>query len=81
MKMLHISDIHFPDQEWNSPMYIYLDAFHKLIDEINDRDLLLILGGDITTRGNAKGYQQAEAFFNDIIKKKGLNRKHVLLCP
>ncbi|MEC0313653.1 metallophosphoesterase [Bacillus subtilis] len=79
--MLHISDIHFPDQEWNSPMYIYLDAFHKLIDEINDRDLLLILGGDITTRGNAKGYQQAEAFFNDIIKKKGLNRKHVLLCP
>lgn len=81
MKLLHISDIHFPYTQWNSPMSIYKAAFDKLLDEIHDQNLLLILGGDITTKGNTEGYKQAAVFFNEIIKNKGLQRKNILLCP
>lgn len=81
MKFLHISDIHFPTTNWNYIRDEYLNAFLQLIDEIHDPQLSLVISGDITTKGNARGYVEAAGFFNEIISQHKLPRERILLCP
>lgn len=80
MNIIHISDIHF-----GNPNGVYLkSALHRAIEDFIDemgRDLFLIISGDITYKGSKEGFEEAQAFFKEVITKNKLDKSRILACP
>lgn len=79
-KIIHISDTHFGNQ---NPTYSLEKIKNLLIAEINkiDGDRILVISGDITFKASNDGYEQASAFFREIITNCGIPQSNVIACP
>ncbi|MDI6881135.1 MAG: metallophosphoesterase, partial [Desulfitobacteriaceae bacterium] len=88
--ILHISDLHF-----GADHGFLLKTESKFIPQICLADRLIryfssnerckpgvvIVSGDITTKGDANGYVYAQEFFNKLLDGLNLQRTHVVLVP
>lgn len=79
-KIIHISDTHFGNP---NPTYDLEKIKNLLIHEINkiDGDRVLAISGDITFKASNDGYEQAIAFFKEIITNCRIPRSNVIACP
>lgn len=83
IKILHISDIHFPSEHWEITANELKKSIIELINNINDNNLFLLISGDITYRGKLDAYKEANNFFKTILSEIDINidPRRILLCP
>lgn len=82
MHLLHISDPHFSAEEYNVEPYKAIEGLIELINKKNEKkDFFILLTGDITSKGNKKGFELATNFFSNLFEKVGINPKNFIVCP
>ncbi|MFV7791340.1 metallophosphoesterase family protein [Aliarcobacter lanthieri] len=82
MNLLHISDPHFKAEKYNVEPNKALDGLVELINKKSEKEnLFILLTGDITSKGNKKGFEQATRFFNCLFEKSKINSKNFIVCP
>jgi 3',5'-cyclic AMP phosphodiesterase CpdA len=79
--LVHLSDMHFDASERNTLPFKFIQD--SLVTHLNSLDgtKILVLGGDITFQGSARGYELAERFFEFIITRTHLDRANIIVCP
>lgn len=78
--ILHISDLHFGDPT----AVLNRSEVHRVIDsllKIAGPDVLLVLSGDISFRGQRPGYAEAHDVLLPILDASRIPRDRVILCP
>jgi 3',5'-cyclic AMP phosphodiesterase CpdA len=82
MHLLHISDPHFSAEKYNIEPHKAFEGLVELINKKNEKeDFFILLTGDITSKGNKKGFDKANEFFTLLFEKTGINPKNFILCP
>ncbi len=82
MQVLHISDPHFSTEKYAVKSHNTLDGLIELIKSIKkNKNLYLLITGDITFKGKHVGFDEAIIFFKKLIQKTNLDRKRILICP
>ncbi|MEH2402834.1 metallophosphoesterase family protein [Nostoc sp.] len=81
INIVHISDMHFGSQNFVYSTSELQNGINRVIDDIKDENLFLLLSGDITYQGTVKGFEEAKPFFDQIIRTNNLRRENILLCP
>lgn len=81
LTLVHLSDIHFAAQDPSIPPEVALSAASKAIEEHLEGDrLVLLISGDITTRGKASGFTDAAYYITEtLVEKHGFEK--ILVCP
>lgn len=80
MNIIHISDLHFGNDDFVYTKSELKEAFLAFIAELDINNLILVISGDVTFKGSKKGFDDAKSFFNDIIHESGINRENILVC-
>lgn len=82
MHLLHISDPHFLAEKCNVEPHKALEGLVELINKKNEKeDFFILLTGDITSKGNKKGFDEADKFFTSLFERVGINPKNFIVCP
>ncbi|MDN5091061.1 metallophosphoesterase family protein [Aliarcobacter butzleri] len=82
MHLLHISDPHFSTEKYAVKAHNTLDGLIELIKNIKkNKNLYILITGDITFKGKSIGFKEAKNFFKKLIEKTNLDRKRILICP
>lgn len=80
---LHLSDLHALGENWEQD--IVLDALCRdlpgLLERVDRRPQLLIVTGDIASRGQRKEYDGAFALLERVCEIAGIPREHVFMVP
>jgi 3',5'-cyclic AMP phosphodiesterase CpdA len=79
--VVHISDLHFGAQEL---IYTHRElqyGLSQVFEELKNNKAFLLITGDITFRGQAQGYTEAESFVRGILTTNAIESKKLLLCP
>ncbi len=74
---LHLSDFHLSDKgPYNQEVILrsLVESVRRFREVENRAPDLLFATGDIASKGNAKEYERATAFFDDLLDAAGLNR-------
>ncbi|MBV5304614.1 MAG: metallophosphoesterase, partial [Chlorobium sp.] len=80
---LHVSDFHLSDKgSYNQEVILrsLVESVKRLRGEGHVPDLIFATG-DIASRGNAKEYEFATKFFDDLLDAAGLNRDRLFIIP
>lgn len=80
IRILHLSDLHFTDEETMRKHYFYLKldlekSFH--VQEIN----YLIISGDVTDRPNKSMYNAAFSFVQILMQDFNISAEHIIILP
>ena len=89
--ILHLSDLHFGD-DYGFPLerrqghdvdrFVLLDIIAKrVVKELGLRVGVVVVSGDLITRGDANGYTMARAFLEELLQCLGLEKKHCVIVP
>ena len=89
--ILHLSDLHFGD-DYGFPLerqhghdvdrYVLLDLIAKrVVQELGLKVGVVVVSGDIITRGDANGYIMARAFLEELLQCLGLEKRHCVIVP
>jgi len=80
MNIIHLSDVHFGNQD---STFVNESIKKPLIDLLNEIEspTVLVISGDVTFQGSTRGFAEAEEFFDEIRKSSGLEREHIIACP
>ena len=82
MHLLHISDPHFTAEKYNVEPHKALEGLVELINKKSEgEDLFVLLTGDITSKGNKKGFEKATDFFKSLFERLKINSKNFIVCP
>lgn len=81
MKIIHISDPHFGNDKPVFELSLLRKAFLEFKDLFSKDDTYMVVSGDITFKGNDKGYAEALNFFNQIWIENGGSRDRFFACP
>ncbi|WP_168169828.1 metallophosphoesterase [Exiguobacterium sp. HVEsp1] len=83
INILHLSDVHFPSENFAITERELKYGIINFLNSIDDNQVYLLISGDITLKGEKKGYQEAYMFFEDIIKGTNgkIHKDNILLCP
>lgn len=82
MKILHISDTHFSTKEYQVEPRKISNGLIELINEKEiGEDFFIVVTGDITFKGELKGFTEAGNFFNDLFVGTAINTKNFIVCP
>lgn len=81
MKIIHISDSHFGNDKPVFELNLLSKAFLDFKHLFSNDDTYLIVSGDITLKGNEKGYHEASNFFRKIWVENGGSRNRFFACP
>jgi 3',5'-cyclic AMP phosphodiesterase CpdA len=88
--ILHLSDIHFgedhgyPSVTKKSPTTAYSLAhtIGAIVESLGGINIgMVVLSGDLLTRGDPEGYVVAQNFLNDLLVKLRLGKEHVIIVP
>lgn len=80
MNIIHLSDVHFGNQDSTFVNQDIKKPLVKLLNEI-ESPVVFVISGDVTFQGSKEGFSEAEEFFDEIRKSSGLKRKHIIACP
>ncbi|KUL20440.1 SUMF1/EgtB/PvdO family nonheme iron enzyme [Chlorobium limicola] len=81
---LHVSDFHLNDKgPYNQEVILrsLVESVRRFREVENRAPDLLFATGDIASKGNAKEYERATAFFDDLLDAAGLNRDRLFIVP
>jgi predicted MPP superfamily phosphohydrolase len=89
--ILHLSDLHFGD-DYGFPLArrrgegVDRPTLHellatRLLRELGVRVGVIVVSGDLITRGNANNYPAVEAFLLDLLRALDLEREHCVIVP
>lgn len=88
--ILHLSDLHFGEDhafpvkttKGPSAKMSLADKITRMLEQLNDYKIgVVVVSGDLLTRGDEKGYNIAEIFFETLLKNLKLEKEHVVLVP
>src|SRR6476660_3502995 len=81
LRLVHMSDLHFSNTYKNlQPDDALQLAGSALGGEFGDAPLVLLISGDITTKGDLNGYNEALGSIKRHLLEK-LNVVKIILCP
>jgi DNA repair exonuclease SbcCD nuclease subunit len=81
-EFLHLSDMHFGSGEHAARWFDTLkEPLVEKIIELDKENLYLIVSGDISFKGAVHGYDLADDFFKDLLRKTSLRKDRIILCP
>lgn len=81
MRIIHLSDTHFGNDNPAFPISDIKDALSELMRENSKLTTYLIVSGDIIFKGRAEGYSEALKVINDVWIDMGGSRARFLACP
>ncbi|WP_229618333.1 metallophosphoesterase family protein [Vibrio parahaemolyticus] len=80
MDIIHLSDLHFGDEcvlfnesELSAALCNYIYS--------HTEEPIIILSGDITSRGKSNGYSHAVTFIERLLTLEGVKRENLCFCP
>ncbi|MEH6357457.1 MAG: metallophosphoesterase [Pseudomonadales bacterium] len=80
MNIVHLTDLHFgnPDAvfDWRELATSLSEYLKNKVD-----NPVLIVSGDVTYKGAAKGYEEARKFFKLLLQNGVTSRNRILMCP
>jgi len=88
--ILHVSDLHFgPDHGFREhsikepiPELSLADKVTEIVATLKDYKIgVLVISGDLLTRGLEQGYSVAEDFLDTLLKNLKLEKEHVVIVP
>ncbi|HEX9929494.1 MAG TPA: metallophosphoesterase [Pyrinomonadaceae bacterium] len=86
--VIHISDIHRGFDVTNDNPSLYVSTLQSLIrGNTTQRDKriptpnIIVVSGDITTRGSIKGYQIAKKFLLELGAALDIPKERIIICP
>ena len=80
MNFVHVSDLHFGGDRTEFQWEQLKKLLVRTISELKG-DTYLIVSGDITFKGERRGFADGSAFFDSVREEAQLSRKNILLCP
>jgi len=87
--VLHISDLHFGD-DYGFPLVDATVPAHKrsletiIVESLKEESIdigVVVLSGDITTKGKSDGYVHAAPFLERLLSRLQLTRNHLVMVP
>lgn len=78
--ILHVSDLHFGDPMAALNRGEVSRVFRSLLTKAG-RDVLLVLSGDISFRGQREGYAEARDALLPVLDASGISRDRIIVCP
>lgn len=81
INIVHISDLHFGSEHLVHSIPELQNGISRLIKSIKDKNVFLLVSGDITYQGSRTGFEKARVFLDKIIKDNNIKRSNILLCP
>lgn len=81
---LHVSDFHLSDKgPYNQEVILrsLVESVRRYREVENRAPDLLFATGDIAGKGNAREYERATVFFDDLLDAAGLNRDRLFVVP
>lgn len=79
--ILHLSDLHFGNPEAHLRRREIDAAFDALLSQLNGPNSLVVISGDITFKGQQKGYDEAKDVIVSAINRRKISKTSVLVCP
>lgn len=78
--IIHITDPHFGNE---LRTYNREQINTALIEKINNEqgEKILVISGDVTYKARPEGYEEAKAFFSNLIDQCNIQRSNVIACP
>lgn len=89
--ILHISDLHFgdfhgyrsgptlPGTKPDRPTL--LDRVDRIVDELTDNIGVVVVSGDLVSKGNVEDFHAVEDFLTKLIDRLRLDKRHVVCVP
>lgn len=80
LDIIHLSDLHFGDSQ---ALFNEDELSGALCSYITDNtdEPIIILSGDVTSRGQKDGYAHATTFIERLVSEGGVKRSNLLFCP
>lgn len=78
--LLHISDPHFGDPNGVLNRQEVSQVLGTLLDKTGS-DVFVVLSGDISFKGQAHGYAEAQQALFDVFDRKMVRRDRIIVCP
>lgn len=88
MLLIHLSDIHLKESDFNSEMDRNQNLRRKLIEDANNfckrigkKPSTIIVSGDIAYSGKTKEYEFADKWLNDLCQQTGAEFDNIFVIP
>lgn len=80
LSIVHLSDLHFGDPKAVLNRHEVSRVLKALLTKAGP-DATLVLSGDITFKGQQKGYDEATEAMRDTLNEFGLSSHRIIICP